>query len=104
MHKVYSVLPAVDKRIRINLMGKDRFDKLIELSTENIGIKEKRKRWSLSNELSKEENEQFISQLFDYCTAELYQISRACETDQWYETSFEREHLSKLYYIAGRSL
>jgi hypothetical protein len=98
---VYSVYPAVDKIVRINLMGKDRFKKLMELSCENIGMEEKRKRW-LSQQLSKEEKEQFISQLFDYCMVELGHIDRGCENmDQWNETIYEREHLSSLYYIAS---
>ena len=97
---VYSV-PAVDKIRRINLMGKDRFNKLMELSCENIGIEEKRKRW-LSQQLSKDAKEQFISQIFDYCMVELRHIDRGCETGvQWDETRYEREHLWSLYYIAG---
>ena len=98
---VYSVSPTVDKIRRINLMGKDRFNKLMDLSCENIGMEEKRKRW-LSQQLSKEEKEQFISQIFDYCMVELRHIDRGCETDgQWDETRYEREHLWSLYYIAG---
>tara|TARA_B110000858_G_scaffold197057_1_gene257481 strand:- start:39 stop:359 length:321 start_codon:yes stop_codon:yes gene_type:complete len=98
---VYSVYPAVDKIVRTNLMGKDRFNKLMALSCENIGMEEKRKRW-LSQQLSKEEKEQFISQIFDYCMVELGHIDRGCANmDQWDETRYEREHLSSLYYIAG---
>jgi hypothetical protein len=86
-------------------MGEDRFNELEKLSlTENIGVEEKRKRWLFCSRLlrSKEENEQFISQIFDYCMCEMRHISRGCETDvQWDETRYERKHLWSLCYIAG---
>lgn len=47
------------------------FNELEELSHENIGMDAKRQKWSeLNADMSNEEKEHHISQVFDYCRAE----------------------------------
>lgn len=86
------------RMVRMGIM----FNELEELSHENIGMDAKRQKWSeLNADMSSEEKEHHISQVFDYCRAEensMYLRATQEEYDQGYA---DRERLWQIYYICG---